>query len=230
MNLVFSLLHALLLLLYACLGFMGRHPGLLLVLIGVAGEIICDWREMVGHLARVKRIFAILLILGLVVEFIEAAKSDKEVAELKRQTALVASSNLMLKTNVLALELKLQPRAITPEQQTALIKLLSNCSKGKVYISAGAFDGEATTFAQQIEDVLKKSGFEVAMPKFPDPDTPVSLSQPGQHLVVKNPKHPPNYAPGIQQSFAACGIVFDGFWGDEPFDSNRVEIAIGQKY
>jgi hypothetical protein len=81
--------------------FLTRHPGLLLVLIGVAGEIVCDWKEMgVGRLARAKRISAILLVIGLMMEFWEAAKSDNEIAKTKERTALVESNNLMLQTNV----------------------------------------------------------------------------------------------------------------------------------
>jgi hypothetical protein len=90
--------------LFACLQFIGRHPGLLLVLIGVAGEIACDWKEMDGRLARAKRISAILLVVGLMMEFWEAAKSDREIAATKERTALVESNNLVLQANVLELK------------------------------------------------------------------------------------------------------------------------------
>src|SRR5258706_10997202 len=69
-----------------CFEFIARHPGLLLVLIGVAGEIIFDWKEMGhGRLAYAKRISAILLVVGLMMEFWEAAKSDKEIAAINLQ-------------------------------------------------------------------------------------------------------------------------------------------------
>lgn len=51
-----------------------------MVLLGVVGEVICDWKDMGGRLARAKRFSAILLIVGLAIEFIEAAKSDKDVS------------------------------------------------------------------------------------------------------------------------------------------------------
>jgi hypothetical protein len=63
-----------------CWDFATRHPGLLLVLLGVAGEVIFDWKEMKGKMAWAKRISAIVLISGLILEFYEAAKSDKVVA------------------------------------------------------------------------------------------------------------------------------------------------------
>jgi hypothetical protein len=74
-----------------CIGFLTRHPGLLLVLIGVVGEIACDWKEMEGRLARAKRLSAILLVVGLMMEFWEAAKSDEEIGKL---TVQAADSNL----------------------------------------------------------------------------------------------------------------------------------------
>jgi len=49
-----------------------------------------------GRLARAKRISAILLVVGLMMEFWEAAKSDNEVADTKERTALVESNNLVL--------------------------------------------------------------------------------------------------------------------------------------
>lgn len=60
--------------------FATRHPGILLVLLGVAGEVIFDWNEMKGRLAWAKRISAFVLIVGLILEFYEAANSDKEVS------------------------------------------------------------------------------------------------------------------------------------------------------
>jgi len=63
-----------------CWEFATRHPGILLVLLGVAGEVIFDWKEMKGKMAWAKRLSAIILIAGLILEFYEAAKSDKVVA------------------------------------------------------------------------------------------------------------------------------------------------------
>lgn len=57
------------------------------MLIGVAGEIVCDWKEMDGRLASAKRLSAILLVVGLMIEFWEAAKSDEEIAKLSLQSA-----------------------------------------------------------------------------------------------------------------------------------------------
>jgi hypothetical protein len=78
---------------------------LLLVLIGVIGEIICDWKEMgVGRLAKAKRISAVLLVVGLMMEFWEAAKSDKDVAAAQLQVKqlgmqIIDTSNIVAQAN-----------------------------------------------------------------------------------------------------------------------------------
>jgi len=60
-----------------CWQFATRHPGIVLVLLGVVGEVVFDWKEMKGKMAWAKRLSAIVLIAGLMLEFSEAAKSDK---------------------------------------------------------------------------------------------------------------------------------------------------------
>jgi hypothetical protein len=63
-----------------CWNFSLRHPGLLLVLVGVAGEVYFEWKEEAWCKHWKKKVSALLLIFGLCLEFIEAAKSDKNVA------------------------------------------------------------------------------------------------------------------------------------------------------
>src|SRR5579859_1028671 len=93
-----------------CWEFSTRHPGILLVLLGVAGEVIFDWKEMKGRMAWAKRLSALVLVAGLILEFSEAAKSDKEVSaaieragdaereagQANERTANTESNNLVL--------------------------------------------------------------------------------------------------------------------------------------
>src|ERR1035438_8162923 len=82
---------------FVCGEFVTRHPGLVLVLLGVAGEVFCDWKEMEGRLARAKRLSAILLVIGLMMEFWEAAKSDLDVARLNQEAAAARLETTELK-------------------------------------------------------------------------------------------------------------------------------------
>lgn len=146
-------------LLFNCWEFATRHPGILLVLLGVAGEVVFDWKEMKGRLAWAKRLSALVLIAGLILEFSEAAKSDNEVADTKERTALVESNNLVLRSNVVALELKIQPRTITGIQREKFIKLLTDVPKCPIRIHCGNVDNETRNYANQLRGMLDAAGY-----------------------------------------------------------------------
>ena len=74
--------------------FFGKeHPGILIVSFSVACEVICDLRAEKNLLERIKIFFGICLVAGLLLEIIEASKSDIKVEKLR-------ASNLVLETNV----------------------------------------------------------------------------------------------------------------------------------
>jgi hypothetical protein len=74
--------------------FFGKeHPGILIVAISVACEVVCDLRAEKNLLERIKIFFGICLVVGLLLEIVEAAKSDIQVEKLR-------ASNLVLQTNV----------------------------------------------------------------------------------------------------------------------------------
>ncbi|HXI69371.1 MAG TPA: hypothetical protein VNN22_03325 [Verrucomicrobiae bacterium] len=58
-----------------------KHPGLIGVLIGVAGEVYFDWGEEVGTKGRWKKFFMALLVVSLAYELVEASETDKEAAD-----------------------------------------------------------------------------------------------------------------------------------------------------
>lgn len=153
--------------------FIKRHPGIVLVLIGVVGEVICDWKEMAKRLVWAKRLSAIVLIVGLAIEFGEAAKSDNEVANTNLHTRLIESNNLSLQVTVEELrsknvapeskviELKgaLQPRRITTQQRDRFIALLKSIPKFPVKVFVGREDSETSNYALQIRGMLNSAGF-----------------------------------------------------------------------
>jgi hypothetical protein len=59
------------------------HPGVVLVVIGILGEIVLEWNKTHGKWGWLKKLFWVLLIIGLLLEFSEAAKTDNEVIALK---------------------------------------------------------------------------------------------------------------------------------------------------
>jgi len=58
-----------------------KHPGIIGVLVAVAGEVYFDWKETIGKHARWKRFFMALLVVSLAYELYEAAETDKQAAD-----------------------------------------------------------------------------------------------------------------------------------------------------
>lgn len=158
------------------------------MLLGVAGEVIFDWKDMKGRLAWAKRLSALILIAGLVLEFSEAAKSDREVAntnlvakqaetnaaasyerariaeqnagEANERAANTESNNLVLQAKVLEIEAKRQWRTITPEQKNAFIELTKNAFKFPIRVRMGAnASTEVQSFGRKVREVLDDGGF-----------------------------------------------------------------------
>lgn len=178
--------------------FICSHPGLFLVLIGVIGESVCDWKELKTSILKI--VFVLLLVVGLVAEFWEAAKSDRDVAVLQQQTATLVASNLEL-------EKQIQPRRITKEQNDEIIRDLYSWrfikNKCEVHITVAGYDTEARVFAQQISDVLaNKCGFKVLL------DTGINLLKPISGFGTKFASHdpPPPGARDISRALARLSI------------------------
>jgi hypothetical protein len=202
-------------------GFIGRHPGLLLVLVGVAGEIFCDWREMTGKLALAKKTSAVLLVAGLLLEFNEAAKSDTEVARLGLQTAVAVAkateanertANLENEAAKARLDFeKLKesqwPRHFNPEQKREIISLLKQFPPIVVKISFPSSDSECIAYALDIKNTFETAGYTASL----EPMAMVMGSPLGLNLWVLDPNHPPAVTPALQGLLLQLNI--EAVWG-----------------
>jgi hypothetical protein len=153
--------------------YTAKHPGLILVLVGVVGEVYFDWKEEKGPNAKWKRLFMALLVFGLVYELYEAADADKEAAFAAKKAAdaqllanNIATTNAELtlrieelKRDNLILEAQIQPRRIKPLQSISIQKDLADASKCKIELDVSAVDAEAKMFALQIKNVLSRCGY-----------------------------------------------------------------------
>src|SRR5579863_6030112 len=90
-----------------------RHPGLIAVLIGVAGEVYFDWKKEVGREALLRKVFMAFLVLGLSYELFEASNTDKEAANAIELASKANERTATIESNNLVLEAKLLPRTIT---------------------------------------------------------------------------------------------------------------------
>jgi hypothetical protein len=105
--------------------FCKNHPGILLVIIGVAGEIVCEWDKEKGTRGRLIRLFGLLLVIGLLLEIWEAVKADEQVAHLTQTNLVLQSNVLVLKTAFAVVEKDAALAKQSAEEskgQTALVK------------------------------------------------------------------------------------------------------------
>jgi hypothetical protein len=130
-----------------------------------------------------------------------------------------------------AAEAAAKHRRLSPEQKQAIIgRLKAIPERQKIFISASVLDAEALQFAEDIESVFLGAGFEVHLPKGMQGDASLMVGPPGLHLVVKDPKSPFPLAAKIQRTFMDSGIEIPGLTsGDSQFETNRIEICVGQK-
>ena len=143
--------------------------GLLMVLAGVVGEV---WSAKKHNEVWESR-WGYVLIVGLGLElialpnhFVEASelrtlasKANERASTNELRSAQLESANLTLRSNVVALEMKLRPRTIAVEVERGLISKLSQLPKQQVLIQSCISDEEPTHFAEKLQNVFLKSGF-----------------------------------------------------------------------
>ena len=164
--------------------------GFIIVIIGVVIEGIEHFKDFPkkehARKLRIEKIGWFLVVVGLAMEFLgdHAAKriADRENARLNNQAgnarkdaaaavsqaasanvlaAMIESNNLVLRSNVVVLELRSR-RRISSEQTNAFINLLKQQWKVPVRIGVGATDSETETFAHQLREMLDASGYGVS--------------------------------------------------------------------
>ena len=125
--------------------FSGEHPGIVVVALSVACEVVCDWRTEKSLIDRLKKFFGICLVIGLLLEVNEAIKSDLKVEELRAKND--------------ALEANTKDRTISLKQEKEFILLCARLPKAPIKVIVGAEDDETETFAQQVRQALDDAGY-----------------------------------------------------------------------
>jgi hypothetical protein len=148
--------------------FSWEHPGILIVVVAVAGEVICDWNRKKSLKERLKKFFGIMLVSGLLLEIAEAVKSDKKAADAyldakqaERDAGQANERAANIESNNLVLQAKLQPRTITVKQREDFINILKNSPKGQIRIGIRHPDKEVSDFTDQVCDMLTNAGFQI---------------------------------------------------------------------
>lgn len=148
----------------------------------------------------------------------KAAQQRVEI-DLAKQQEKTAKAELEVAT----LKVAIQPRRLTPEQRTALVKLLSGEPKGMIAVRYPAADFEATAFAHQIIGALQEAGWNLGSVTGMVGSDPVGLG-----IVVRSVATVPPYVGRLQRAFFSIGIPMGGV--EEPrLEEGGVQLVIGHK-
>jgi hypothetical protein len=153
--------------------FCKNHPGILIVVLGVAGEIICEWNREKGIRGLLIKTFGLCLVAGLLLEIWEATKTDALVARvmndnLKLQTELVSMESKVAEANRQVAESNLKIRKINEVMRFSFkdkgetIKILSQFAGTEAKIEYSEDDLDALSTAQEIESVFKAAGWKTS--------------------------------------------------------------------
>ncbi len=165
----------------------------------------------------------------------EAARIESEgkqhVAEAKaaQQRVEIDLANQQEKTataerSLFELRQRIQPRRISSEQRVHLAQLLARGPKGRVTIVCVLGDGEGSTFANDIDSVLKASGW----PSEGVDQAAYERNPIGLEIVVRDAKAVPQHAGVLVQAFFAVGIPITGV-ENPTLPEGVVEIMVGNK-
>jgi hypothetical protein len=115
---------------------------------------------------------------------VEAAEARRDAGKANERAANLESTNLVLRSNLLALEAAAQWRTITPAQESNLINLLKPFTQANaavtnaVRVNVEETDVEARWYAKRIVSVLRSCGFHSTLQSrigFSDPEAPIPL-------------------------------------------------------
>lgn len=170
--------------------FSSRHPAISLVLIGVIGEgveIVAKlffehwYKKHEKKFDKIGAVFWIVVVIGLALEIPDAAKVERENANLNREAgdarkmagqaneraSITESNNLVLRKQLDIVELEARDRIITEDKKKDFIFLMEKTPKIPIIIDIGDGIGETESFGFQIRQLLSAAGFPI-MPTLRD--------------------------------------------------------------
>lgn len=145
-------------------------------------------------------------------------KVEVELAR-QRERAAIAEQSL------LKLQERIKYRTLSVEQRLHLIEILKNAPKGPVDICCVLGDEEGLSFAKQIHEVIKASGW---------PTSGVSQGAYGGsnpvdiRIIVRDAQTAPKYAAVLQHAFGSVGIPLGGIEKSD-MEEGEVQILVGNK-
>jgi hypothetical protein len=145
-------------------------------------------------------------------------KVETDLAKQQEETANAERS-------LVQLQRRIEPRRISAEQRPRVMGILTRGPKGKVSIDCLLGDGEGQTFANDVYEVLKASGWESdgVNQLVYSGGNPVGFG-----IVVRSALSAPPYAAVLQRAFFSIGIPMGGIENPQ-LTEGMVQILIGSK-
>lgn len=143
--------------------------GFLLVIIGVVLEGVGHFwkfpKEEEARKLKIEKAGWLILVAGLAMEFLgdQFAKriADRETARLAVLAGNANRTAEELRATNMVMQLKLQPRRITPSQVTNFVFLTEHVTKIPIKISTGVDEGDTLNYAGQLRAMLTSAGFGI---------------------------------------------------------------------
>ncbi len=208
--------------------FVMRHPGLIAVLIGVAGVEFFEWKEEHGPHKTWKRWFTVVLVLGLTYELIEASETDKQASEANEQAGSARERAALAESNSIALSMQVErlrgqnlklardleklrrPRWLVFNGQ-AFAKALKDTPKMDLQIWYPPQDAESLSLIDlELKPALEKSGWKIAeeRPFMPVDSSTLEFSTPFSVQVGLN-NNPVDILVGTDIFWETVGTVWN---------------------
>jgi hypothetical protein len=132
---------------------------------------------------------------------VELTFATTNAAIANERSIILEKTNLVLRTEMLKLELALRDREIKPEQYTNLVEILRQAKKGPVSVQSDFWDSESRSYANQIKSILTDAGFEIEKSQFPA----LTYRSYGVLLFIADTDKAPEHAISIQRAFGTIG-------------------------
>lgn len=155
----------------------------------------------------------------------EAARLRALVAEANRKAAEANEKAEAERLARVRIEERLAPRNLTPDRLEPFLAILRRGPSGPVDIQFIGNDNEASTFAAQIRDALRRAGWDAHI-------TAAVVSIEGsQGLIihVRDVSHPPAQAEILKNAFRQIGFPVSDGPPDASLPEGTVRLFVGQK-
>lgn len=154
----------------------------------------------------------------------KAGNANKRAAVLEKDAAIQREKAALAERALLELQERLKGRHLAPWQRKTLTDFLKLGPPGKIVIAFIAVSDEARAFAEEIQDVLLKSGWTVT--EF-SPEINIGVPQSGLTLQVHK-SEAPLWGELLQQGLKAIGFPAPAMIGTN-VPEDRVRLFIGAK-